>query len=239
MREETIKLYQFDELSDDAKEKARDWYRRVSADDTFWHEHVPRSRTVIDDAADVLKKCGFDTYQRRAKLMDGTTKLAPAIYFSGFWSQGDGACFEASWSPDSIMPHEQFCQEYPTTWTDAEGQTHECVSNKELQAIHAESVRLAALDPTHMISWRCSHSGRHNHEHSVTFDYYDERGDDDGDTKNMPADIQDGHEENARDAMRWIYRQLEREWEWQNADEQVDESIRANEYEFTEDGERY
>jgi hypothetical protein len=38
--------------------------------------------------------------------------------------------------------------------------------------------------------------------------------------------------------MRWIYRQLEREYDYQNADAQVDENIRANEYEFYEDGKR-
>ena len=45
--------------------------------------------------------------------------------------------------------------------------------------------------------------------------------------------------EAARDFMRWIYRQLEAAYEWENAVEQVDDSIRANEYEFTEDGERF
>lgn len=174
MREETIKLYQFDELSDDAKEKARDWYRQASRDDSFWSE------IAIDDAATVLKACGFDVYQRRVKLMGGGTRLKPAIYFSGFYSQGDGACFEGAWTPETIMPREQFCAEYPTTWTDANGVEHKSESNAELQRIHAESI-----------------------------------------------------------AMRWIYRQLEREWEWINSDEQVDESIRTNGYEFTEDGERY
>jgi hypothetical protein len=42
----------------------------------------------------------------------------------------------------------------------------------------------------------------------------------------------------ARDFMNWIYKQLEKEWEYQNSDEQVEESIRANEYEFLEDGTR-
>lgn len=234
MREETIKLYQFDELSDDAKEKARDWYRQASRDDSFWSE------IAIDDAATVLKACGFDVYQRPVKLMGGGTRYKPAIYFSGFWAQGNGACFEASWSPADIMPHEQFCAEYPAVWTGANGIEHRSESNAELQRIHAESARLAALDPTHMISWRCRHTGHYNHENSVSFDYGDERSaGDDGGQENMPADIENEHVENARDAMRWIYRQLEREYEWINSDEQVDESIRADEYEFTADGERY
>lgn len=36
----------------------------------------------------------------------------------------------------------------------------------------------------------------------------------------------------------WIWLQLDAEYTDQNSDEQIDESIRANEYEFTEDGRR-
>jgi hypothetical protein len=38
--------------------------------------------------------------------------------------------------------------------------------------------------------------------------------------------------------MRWVYRRLEAEYNWLQADEQVDESIRCNEYTFDEDGNR-
>ena len=46
-------------------------------------------------------------------------------------------------------------------------------------------------------------------------------------------------EETLRDFNRWIYTSLRDEYEYLTADEQVDESIRENEYEFTEDGNRY
>lgn len=36
----------------------------------------------------------------------------------------------------------------------------------------------------------------------------------------------------------WIFKSLEKEYEYLMSDESVDESIKANEYEFTEDGER-
>jgi hypothetical protein len=49
-------------------------------------------------------------------------------------------------------------------------------------------------------------------------------------------DTRDSLVELARDAMRWVYRQLEEEYEYQTANEQVDDAIRANEYEFTEAG---
>ena len=37
----------------------------------------------------------------------------------------------------------------------------------------------------------------------------------------------------------WIYRTLESEYDYQNADEQVDENIEANEYTFTAEGRRF
>jgi hypothetical protein len=55
---------------------------------------------------------------------------------------------------------------------------------------------------------------------------------------NKLREAREAFEEAARDAMRWIYRQLEAQYDWLNADEQVDETIRANEYLFTEDGKR-
>jgi hypothetical protein len=39
-----------------------------------------------------------------------------------------------------------------------------------------------------------------------------------------------------RDFMRWIYRQLESEYEFQTSEEQIKETILINEYEFNEDG---
>lgn len=42
-----------------------------------------------------------------------------------------------------------------------------------------------------------------------------------------------------RDLARWLYRQLEREYEYQTSDEAIDETILANEYTFTETGRRF
>ena len=41
-----------------------------------------------------------------------------------------------------------------------------------------------------------------------------------------------------RDFMNWIYQQLENEHDYLLSDEYVDDTIRANEYEFTENGKR-
>lgn len=42
-----------------------------------------------------------------------------------------------------------------------------------------------------------------------------------------------------RDLARWLYRQLEREHEYQTSDAVVDEAIEANGWTFTEDGRRF
>jgi hypothetical protein len=39
-----------------------------------------------------------------------------------------------------------------------------------------------------------------------------------------------------RDFADWIYKRLEAEWDYLTSDEAVDESIKANEYEFTKEG---
>jgi hypothetical protein len=80
-RTATITVFQFDELNDKAKEKARNWYRSTNASDTSW------SDGVIEDAKNVFAHCGFD-------IKD--------IYCRGFWSQGDGACFAGTWNAENV-----------------------------------------------------------------------------------------------------------------------------------------
>src|SRR5690606_33296995 len=75
-------VYTFDELSDKAKEKARDWYRDGQLDYDWWDSVYEMAQT----AGWIL---GIE--------MDHKTKNVPAIYFSGFSSQGDGACFEGTY----------------------------------------------------------------------------------------------------------------------------------------------
>jgi hypothetical protein len=212
MRQETTTrtLYQFDELSDKAKEKAREWWRAGQADDTFWTE------CVTDDAKECFRLIGF---------------AVKDIYFSGFSSQGDGACFTGNWRASAVKPGK--LQEHAP-------------QDAELHRIAAEVQRIAAAFPD--ASACLTHRGNYCHEQSIAVDVelnppeYD-----DGMARTQAewaaigkaaAPFEEDLIEAARDAMRWVYRTLEKEWEYQNADEQVDENIRAHEYEFTEEGKR-
>ena len=55
----------------------------------------------------------------------------------------------------------------------------------------------------------------------------------------MTADADEDVSEALRDLARWLYGRLEDEYEHLTSDEAVDESIRLNEYSFTEDGVRF
>src|ERR1700687_4493128 len=63
MREIMTKLYRFDELTDAAKEKARDWYREDVLD-YDWYDYIYEDAKTIG-----LKITGFDL--GRAQNVDG------------------------------------------------------------------------------------------------------------------------------------------------------------------------
>src|SRR6266516_6387233 len=73
MQTVTITIYKFDELSEDAKKRALEQMRDNNTEVGDWWQFV------YEDWQTKLEENGF---------------FAVTIYFSGFWSQGDGASFE-------------------------------------------------------------------------------------------------------------------------------------------------
>lgn len=193
-----ITVYMFAELEDDAKEKARDWYRNGALDYEWWD-------SVYDDATTCAAILGIEIDK---------------IYFSGFSSQGDGACFEGSYayakgSAKEIRKH--------------------APQDEDLGSI---ADRLQELQRTwfYGLSARVVQRGHYNHELCTDVDVYDDRED-----INSSRDITDAEEDLKgllREYMQWIYSRLMAEYDWLMSDEQVDESITINEYEFDEDGSR-
>ncbi len=207
-KKRTIQVYQFDELSDEAKEKAREWWRRGQDGDTFWSE------CVLDDAKEIGKFMGMD--------IDN-------IYFSGFWSQGDGACFVGAWRAGEVQADK--LKEYAP-------------QDKELHRIVDQLAELASKYPDGY--FKVKHRGHYSHSGCTSFDVELPNAREEeleyGSPEYKQVQVEIGEDEEslielARDFMNWIYRTLEKEWEYQNSDEQVDETIRANEYEFLETGE--
>ena len=201
-------VYFFNELSDDAKEKARNWYRNGALDYEWWD-------CTFEDAKTCLALLGFTVNK---------------IFFCGFSSQGDGACFEGSWCADAVRPLDL--------------KSH-APKDVELHRLADELNYLALKFPQARLSVK--HQGHYYHKYETAFNV--DTGTEDPDDMEYPSpaynaarkaeqETEEALIEASRDAMHWIYRQLENEYNYLNSDEQVDESIIANEYEFTKAGRR-
>lgn len=88
MRTIETKVYWFDELSERAKEKARDWYRCDGLSYDWWDGVYMQ----VEDAARIL---GID-FDRR-KTSNPKTAGEPCIFFQGFHVQGAGSAFAGSY----------------------------------------------------------------------------------------------------------------------------------------------
>lgn len=197
MREETIKIYKFGELSEKSKERARTW----------WKEGLNSSNSsnvVIDDAKAIGKLMGFEISK---------------VYYSGFWDQGSGACFEGNFRSSEFEPGG--IQKYAPT----DSELHRIANGIE-----------AIINKFYSITLKVRHSGRYYHENCTNFEVsIMDKEENEIDTKEA-AEAEKELIKLSRDFMKWIYRSLEKEYEYQNSDEVVDENIESNGYEFTADG---
>lgn len=184
-------VYRLDELSDAAKDNARAWYREGGFD-YDWYDSV---------------------------FEDFGTRQEPQIAFTGFWSQGDGASYQAFYAFRKNAARE--IRSYAPQDT----------------RLHAIADDLLAIQRRNFYQLRAdvSHRGRYSHEYCMTISV--ER--DSPTWQDMTADAEDAVIEALRDLARWLYRQLEREYEYLSSDAAVDETIAANQYTFTETGRRF
>lgn len=233
MRDIITRVYKYSELrSARAKEAARDWLRQAMQGDNFFAEHV------TEEFKELLTACGFDSSGRQGR---------DTIEWSGFGSQGDGAAFAGTWHAERCKPA-ALLADRPATYRKrnkngkAYGPPIVSEHNKRWHDACAPLIALAekypngwgGIEPTRRGFWMALDSfdtGRESDDVERT------RAEWDAITEEENAA---GEEfiEAARDLANAFYRSLESEYEYQNADAQIIESIKANEYEFTADGER-
>ncbi len=79
-------LYKYEELSDRAKQKARECYLEGGLDYSWWEYSY-------EDFARVAEILGITLSQKSVPLMSGKCRYEPEIYFSGFYHQGSGSSF--------------------------------------------------------------------------------------------------------------------------------------------------
>lgn len=232
MRVMETTVYRFDELSDRAKERARDWFREGALDYDWWD-------SIYEDAATCGEILGINLRQKPVKTMGGSTRYEPAIYFSGFYTQGAGARMEADYEypkGKDKSPAWRIKDHAPPKWIDKQtGEEQHNKGNAELARI-ADALQDIQRRNFYGISARVRFGHGHGeHEMNTTVEVFKTIN---GDDREVDQDTDEAVRELMRDFMRWIYRQLEAEYEYRMSDEAVDEDIRANEYEFEEDGSR-
>ena len=208
MRTQTINIYKFDELSDEAKQTAIESARYMDVEVFEWWDSSYES---FADAADLF---GLDIRQTRKSLMGGGHRYDPAIYFSGFSSQGDGACFEGYYAYKKGAL-KAIKQAFP-----ADSELIRIV--RDLQALQQRNF--------YQLTATTKHRGCYNH--SGCMDITVDR----ADGKAFSDDDEESLKQLLRDFADWIYSELEDEYDYLTSDEAVVESLTANEVEFTEDG---
>lgn len=184
--------YSFEELSDAARTNAFDACRDWNTSDEFWHEYVQ------EDVKEIAVLMGIEIDR---------------ILFSGFSNQGDGACFEGTYS------YKRGSVKAVQVYAPQDSELHEVVG----QLYRAQAPFFFRLSAT------VKHRGRYCHEMctDIAFD----------------SDPNDGAEDlitdSLRDFMRWIYKRVETEYIYQRSDEVVQATIEANGVRFTDAGELF
>lgn len=205
MQTKTYNTYKFDELTDKQKEKAIYNLRDINVDSDFWHE------CVIEDRTAKLIDYGFEGVK---------------IYFSGFFSQGDGTCFIATLDNEGLLKFltkEKTLSKYPT-------------------------LVKALKTPTIYVNIKITHSDRYYHAYSTSIEDYTEMQDNSELESKLLQEYTEWNktffDRDARNGrIGWyidecedIYKHLRTEYEYQTEDYAIIETIQANDYDFTEDG---
>ena len=208
---ETV-VYPLSELTDSARETARNWYRQHCFDHA-WYDFV------FEDFQTICEILGIRIATSPVHIIGGPSREYPQIYFRGFWNQGDGASFAGRYcyarnSARAIRDH--------------------APQDKDLHSI-ADTLHDLQRRNFYQLRADIRQRGRYTHEYTMTIQV--ER--DSPNWQPPTHDAEDTATEAMRDLARWLYRQLEQEYDYLASDEQVDESIALNGYTFTADGERF
>lgn len=128
MRTIETKLYQYEELSDAAKRKAREWY--TSIPDEFYAE------CVIEDAKEIAALMGWEIDH---------------IYYSGFSYQGDGAQFVGT------MRYRKGCAKAVKQYAALDTELHRiALAWQDLQRRHFYSLRAKVTSRGHYSHEYCT-----------------------------------------------------------------------------------
>ena len=206
MKTVELKLYKFDELSKEVQEKVIEKNRDINVYDD-WHEFI-----LEDWIKEEIPSKGFE---------------ATNIYYSGFWSQGDGAMFEYDGISNDLL-------------------------NKFLDTMLIGTEPLSPMRKQWIlnnvyVSASGKHSGHYNHEGCCSHSIYWEV--DNGDLHystnfhqwlmSFADDFEAFIVEEYEYICRELYRSLEESYDYLTEERQIVETLYGQDYDYTEDGNIY
>lgn len=194
-----LKLYDIMELKDEAFRKAVDDNRDINVDNDWWSDGVLEEWNVK------LQEMGF---------------INPKIYFSGFWSQGDGACFNADIDIDQFIKHFKLDKFTPL-----------------LSFAEKEELDLTASIEKNSYATHYSHERTRYAE--VDFWVPEDIKDKAGDVEKLADELEKELESTRLEMCHNIYKDLQREYEDDTTEDAIVDTLQANEYTFLEDGTMY
>ena len=205
-------VYTLDELSDAARENARNWYREHALNDD-WYQNV------FDEFTGICNILGVDIKLYRIPLLSGGSRQHHCIWFSGFCHQGSGAAFEGDYAyqPQAVY---RIREHYPE-----DADLHHIADLLQTIQLHNSGELRATI----------RHHGQHIHESCMTVMV--ERHSPSG--QDMTTDSEEAITEAIRVLARWLYDWLESEYGWQTSPAIVDDDIIDGKYTFTASGQRF
>lgn len=195
MRTKEIQAYEFAELDEITKANVVEKHREINVNYYGWNDYID------EDFANILQILGYSDIK---------------TYYSGFWSQGDGASFIAKWSYEKQSVNK--IAEYAPKDTE----------------LHRIARRLQEISKHNLyqLNARLTNRGHYCHEYTMLIDYIERNN-----GYKIAEDTDTQFLELSRDLARWYYKRLQEDYEYLTTDEAVIETILANEYEFDKQGE--
>lgn len=195
----TYKVYSFDELSDEVKEKVVEKMYDINVNHDGWHDWL------LEEWQDKLEKLGYDDAK---------------IFYRGFCSQGDGACFEARVEVVTYILAHKLGRKYRALYNFYKNTSNRDITIEHIGCYYHERSMTVNAD-TPAVEY---HSDNVKVQNKI-LEQFDA----------LVALIEDDIIEVAKE----IYKELEKEYYSLIEKDEVIETIKENEYEFLENGQLF
>ncbi len=210
MKTRTIKIYSYSELSDDAKEVAVSYVQnRLDSwvlDDWYYF--------IYEDFVREVKRQGIEIGTKH----DGKV---PSIYWTGFWSQGDGASFEGSVDLLEYMKFHKLGNDYRKLYNFIKSYGGGATIKQSGHYVHEYTMSVTVDLDTYDFEYGGDYSTYEVNQLATQ-------------TNELEKHLGETVISLAKD----LYKDLQREWEYITSSEYIAEELTEGGYEFLESGER-